>query len=166
MKTRSVAGACALAVVVALAAPAAKAQAQVSVPVTFPVGTNTFTGNFDITKFISQNGALAAVGTLTGTVTNAAGTVLATVSQALTLPVSALSVSGDCSILHLELGPLDLNLLGLKIHLDKVVLDISAESGPGNLLGNLLCAVSNLLNRPGGTVNGLVGLLNNILRAL
>jgi hypothetical protein len=34
--------------------------------------------------------------------------------------------------------PLDLNLLGLAIHLDRILLDITAQSGPGNLLGNLL----------------------------
>jgi hypothetical protein len=46
--------------------------------------------------------------------------------------------SGTCDILHLTLGPLDLNLLGLMVHLDRVVLDITAQSGPGQLLGNLL----------------------------
>jgi hypothetical protein len=41
-----------------------------------------------------------------------------------------------------------------------VVLDITAQSGPGNLLGNLLCSVANLLN--GGSVlsQDLTGLLN------
>jgi hypothetical protein len=31
-----------------------------------------------------------------------------------------------CPILHLELGPLDLNLLGLRVQLNQVVLDITA----------------------------------------
>jgi len=49
-----------------------------------------------------------------------------------------------CSILHLELGPLDLNLLGLEVILDDceggpVVVDITAVRG--NLLGNLLCGL-------------------------
>ena len=48
--------------------------------------------------------------------------------------------SGSCQILDLRLGPLDLNLLGLVVHLDMVHLNITAEPGPGNLLGNLLCA--------------------------
>ncbi|HEY8626509.1 MAG TPA: hypothetical protein VIL82_10920 [Solirubrobacteraceae bacterium] len=41
-----------------------------------------------------------------------------------------------------------------------MILDITAQSGPGNLLGNLLCSVANLLN--GQTVVGqeLTGLLN------
>lgn len=51
-----------------------------------------------------------------------------------------------CPILHLELGPLDLNLLGLRVQLNQVVLDITALPGPGNLLGNLLCAVAGLLD--------------------
>jgi hypothetical protein len=51
-----------------------------------------------------------------------------------------------CGILHLELGPLDLNLLGLAVSLDDcdggpVVVDITGERGAGNLLGNLLCGL-------------------------
>ena len=52
-------------------------------------------------------------------------------------------------MLNLVLGPLDLNLLGLEVHLDKVVLDIIAVTGAGNLLGNLLCAVAGLLDGTG-----------------
>ena len=46
------------------------------------------------------------------------------------------------------LGPLDLNLLGLKVHLNRVVLNIEADPGAGALLGNLLCAVAGLLDGP------------------
>ena len=52
----------------------------------------------------------------------------------------------ECDILNLVLGPLDLNLLGLEVHLKRVVLDIVAVPGAGNLLGNLLCAVAGLLD--------------------
>jgi len=41
---------------------------------------------------------------------------------------------------------LNLNLLGLTIVLQQVTLDIVAVPGPGNLLGNLLCGLVNLLN--------------------
>jgi len=49
-----------------------------------------------------------------------------------------------CAILHLALGPIDLTLLGLNVHLDNcangpVTVDITAVTGQGNLLGNLLC---------------------------
>jgi hypothetical protein len=69
----------------------------------------------------------------------------------------------DCGILSLVLGPLDLDLLGLNVNLNKVVLDIVATPGAGELLGNLLCAVANLLNPGGllGSLNG--GLLSNVL---
>ena len=52
--------------------------------------------------------------------------------------------------------PLDLDLLGLQVHLDRVVLDIVAQTGAGNLLGNLLCAVTGLLD---GGLNGVLGRL-------
>lgn len=79
------------------------------------------------------------------------------------------SARASCTILHLVLGPLDLNLLGLKVHLDKVVLDITAHSGSGNLLGNLLCAVAHLLDNKSPTLNDLLNLsslLNRIIGIL
>jgi len=111
--------------------------------------------------------ALAAVGTLTGTIVDPVAGTLA-VADTVTLPVN--SATGSCKILHLELGPLDLDLLGLQVHLDKVVLDITAQQGSGNLLGNLLCAVANLLNggglNVGAALNQIINLLNQILAAL
>ena len=59
------------------------------------------------------------------------------------------------------LGPLDLDLLGLQVHLDKIVLDIVAATGAGNLLGNLLCAITGLLD--GGPLAGLLAQLNELL---
>jgi hypothetical protein len=64
--------------------------------------------------------------------------------------LALLSHNGDCEILDLDLGPIHLDLLGLVIDLDEVHLDIVAEAGPGNLLGNLLCAVVGLLDGLGG----------------
>jgi len=46
-----------------------------------------------------------------------------------------------CPVLDLTLAPLDLNLLGLMVHLDRVHLTITADSN-GGLLGRLLCSVS------------------------
>lgn len=71
----------------------------------------------------------------------------------------------SCPILHLDLGPLDLNLLGLRVQLNQVVLDVTAVPGPGNLLGNLLCAVAGLLDSVNlGDVLG--RLLQNLIDAL
>jgi hypothetical protein len=46
-----------------------------------------------------------------------------------------------CPILDLILGPLDLNLLGLLVHLDRVHLTINAERG-GGVLGDLFCSLA------------------------
>lgn len=64
---------------------------------------------------------------------------------------------GDCDILNLSLGPIDLNLLGLDVELDDcdggpVTIDITAEPGPGKLLGNLLCGLAGLLDTPASDV--------------
>ena len=83
------------------------------------------------------------------------------IAPAAFLPVQAQA----CDILHLNLGPLHLDLLGLVIDLDEIVLDIVAVPGAGNLLGNLLCAVAGLLD--GGFDLGLISdLLNAILAIL
>ncbi|HXG83460.1 MAG TPA: hypothetical protein VNI84_05465 [Pyrinomonadaceae bacterium] len=52
------------------------------------------------------------------------------------------------------------------MQLSQVNLDITAQQGSGNLLGNLLCQVAKLLDGPGNAVGRLVGLLNRILGAL
>jgi hypothetical protein len=85
-----------------------------------------------------------------------------------TAPLIPTASSGSCEILDLVLGPLDLNLLGLVVTLDTVHLNITAERGPGNLLGNLLCAVAGLLNpgQGGGLLNRLTDLLNQIFGTL
>jgi len=143
----------------AAAAPAAQQQPQLSIPIVGSGPAGAFSGVFQLQRFAVQDGAVVAVGMLTGTVTTATG-VVGSVARAITLPVAI----GDatCEILHLDLGPLHLNLLGLEIDLSRIVLDITAQAGAGNLLGNLLCAVAGLLDNPGG----LARLLNQILGAL
>jgi hypothetical protein len=73
--------------------------------------------------------------------------------------------SASCEILNLVLGPIDLNLLGLEVFVDTITINITAVPGPGNLLGNLLCAVAGLLDR-GGPLQGITNLLNNLFRNL
>lgn len=135
------------------------------VPVVFSSAAGSFNGVFNVTNFIVQNGQLVATGTLTGTVRDAAGNVIGNITQALTLPVLLGGSRGTCEILDLQIGAISLNLLGLQIDLAPISLVITAQQGPGNLLGNLLCAVAGLLDN-GGPLTGLAGLLNNILRIL
>jgi hypothetical protein len=147
----------------ASAAPPVKATMPSSLPVTGALATGgTFTGTLTNLQFVNQGGALAVAGNLTGTLTNAAGDVLGTVTNVpVTLPITGAQAGNSCQILDLTLGPLDLDLLGLVVHLDTVHLNITAQRGPGNLLGNLLCAVAGLLDNTGG--GNLANLLNNLL---
>ena len=149
------------------AAPRATAAPAFAPGVSVPVAGTTskggkFSGNFVIQQFKVVNNQLVAVGTLTGTIQNGVGNVIGTVLKTIQMIVNITDAS--CDILHLELGPLDLDLLGLEVHLNRVVLDIDADP-TGGLLGALLCAVANLLDI-GGPLADIVALLNQILGLL
>ena len=186
----------AVALVPAARADSAKRNPFSAVPVS---GTsadgNVFQGTMDVLGFVNDNGVVKAIGSLTGTITPATGAAQQVAGAIVLVPVKtpqaesqqgfggmdsgstrllrsdtpSAQAQASCPILNLVLGPLDLNLLGLTVHLDKVVLDITAVPGAGNLLGNLLCAVANLLNGPSLTTaltNVLTQLLNNLSAAL
>ncbi len=142
------------------------ASGQSSALLTSNIAGGVLNGVVSITNFVNQNGQLVAQGTFNGTFTSAAG-VVTTLSQAITAPVTNLAAS--CPILSLTIGPINLDILGLVVTVpNPIVLNITAVPGAGNLLGNLLCAVANLLN--GGSLSGildtLVADLNQILAAL
>ena len=145
--------------------PGALAQAPGADPgVTLPTTNCTLsavlgggTCTVQLTGFQVINGQLNAVLNLV----NSAGDVVATV----TTPVTGiLQATGTCRILDLTIGPIHLDLLGLVVDTNMIHLTITAVSGPGNLLGNLLCAVAHLLDNPSGQLTGIANLLNTILR--
>ena len=134
-------------------------------------------GSFTPIKVIERNGTMYVKGFLKGVIKDAGPNTK--FSGVKNIPIKkingkrltdgrAAANASACDILNLVLGPLDLNVLGLEIHLQRVVLDIVAVAGAGNLLGNLLCAVAGLLDS--GPLAGLLGqlqtLLNQILGAL
>jgi len=128
-----------------------------------------------------QNGQLLATGTLGGhTFTTPVTLSLADDAAAPTGSAAAVAAPA-VPILDLSLAPIHLDLLGLKVDTSKICLDIAAQPGAGNLLGNLLGGVANLLNggTPLGTIlgnltsanlssllNGITGLLNGALGQL
>jgi len=138
-------------------------------------------------RFVNSSSGLVAEGILRGRIVKPGKD--ARFRQAVTMPVSAVDgrgvpavtptaraaafppapAAGACNVLNLVLAPLDLNVLGLQVHLDQVVLNIVAQSGAGQLLGNLLCFVAGLLDAGSplsGLLTQLTGLLNQILGAL
>lgn len=137
-------------------AAAQGSQAPTQRSLQIPIAVENFTGTFNLTRFVNVNGVVNAVGTLTGTLTTPTG--LVGIVRTLSIPLLS-TPTASCDILHLELGPLDLDLLGLVVHLDRIVLDVDAQPGAGNLLGNLLCSVAGLLDNP----SGLARVLNRIL---
>jgi hypothetical protein len=175
MKRRIIAVTLVMAILGMFALPSALAQPLrpgdgITIPLTGTFtdalgGTGHFVGSFNVQRFAQDNNQIVAVGTLTGTLTDSVGTVLGSIVRTISLNLNSAATQASCEILHLELGPLDLNLLGLVVHLDRIVLDITAVPGAGNLLGNLLCAIANLLNA-GGPLQQIINLLNQILALL
>ncbi|HEX6164236.1 MAG TPA: hypothetical protein VFZ31_12770 [Vicinamibacterales bacterium] len=166
---------------------------RLEVPVTgTAAGVGAVTGNYSISEFKIADGKLVAVGTVTATVRDAAGNIVRNFVAPVAIPVNnggsavakkaaaleAIGGScdtdateagaaqlGSCDILSLVLGPLHLDLLGLQIDLNQVVLDITAQTGSGNLLGNLLCAITGLLDA-GSLGQQVVNLLNQLIGIL
>lgn len=114
--------------------------------------TNSVTGatatitQVTITELTRVDNRLLASGTVSGT-SNVPGS--ETFTRTFTdVPIEITQQGRRCQILHLDLGPLFLDLLGLQIDLSVIILDITAVQGAGNLLGNLLCALVGLLDGP------------------
>jgi hypothetical protein len=152
-----------------------------------------FAGTMRVTKFGYDEAAqkLMVTGILNGTATYVDGTTppvnivdqLVTTTATLKKGAETASMStaspyqfassvyhftATCGILLLDLGPLHLDLLGLVVDLNEVILSITGETGAGNLLGNLLCAITGLLDGAGalaGILN-LIDSINNLLGSI
>ena len=133
------------------------------------------TGKFTPTVFrVNDAGRLIARGTLSLLVRSATPVRTSTIasipvkSVSTAAPTSGLAAAalpaGACQILNLVLGPLHLDLLGLVIDLNRVVLNIIGQTGAGNLLGNLLCAIAGLLD--GTAVGSQLGQIATLLNAI
>ena len=159
--SRKLAAFAALAAVAALAFAASATSSAGTAQPTKATGTTstttqlgTVSTRLQVKRFVKRGSRLYAVGTaisqFTPTAANAAQYPTKTVRRAFTAPVRKLkaiqSAQRICPVLDLTLGPLDLNLLGLMVHLDTVHLTITADSN-GGLLGSLLCS---LAGRGGG----------------
>ena len=171
-----------------LAIPATSALAQggsnpntnrLEVPIAGVVqNVGNLTGTFSISRFAIHNNVLVAIGQLNATYTDAAGVARTVVTQVAWPVASGGSSPGDdaascdtgsatqgCDILNLVLGPLHIDLLGLVIDLNQVILNITATTGSGDLLGNLLCSITGLLDA-GALGQQLVNLLNQLVAVL
>src|SRR5690606_16444831 len=94
---------------------------------------------------IGEDGVLrlveGAVGTVSGTLAG-----LPFTTQITNLELELIPDAGEgeaCSVLHLELAPIDIDLLGLHVDTSAICLDVTATPSPeGGLLGDLLCGLA------------------------
>jgi hypothetical protein len=93
--------------------------------------------NISITKFRVANGKTTANGFATAVLSDNAGRITR-IKQPVSLAVKS---GGSCKILGLVLDQLDLKLLGLNVHLDKVNLQITGQKR-GGVLGSLFCKLA------------------------
>jgi hypothetical protein len=149
----------------------AQAPAAPGAGLTVPVqgnarGAGKVTGTFTIHRFVDDGGQLGAFGTLVvntaskGTAVTQVVMPVAANTRSAGTGGAAVAIQAVCEVLDLTLGPLDLNLLGLEIHLDTVHLDIDANPA-GGLLGQLLAGLGC------GTLGiSVLSILNQILDVL
>jgi hypothetical protein len=172
--------------VLPLTSSVAQAQGVVNRGFSVPIsGTATaadgtvqaITGTFTIQRFAKSQRQIYAVGTVVGSVASATpGTAARTFVTQVSLPLvmpsdnatasaavpNAASALATCDILNLHTGTGSISTPGARVHLNQVILDIVGATGAGNLLGNLLCAVTGLLDGGGGPLGQIVTLLNSI----
>jgi len=153
--------------------------------ITAQPGSGNLLGNLvtSVANLLNGGGAVGGIlgglsgtqlNTLLGGLTNLLNNVLGQV----TAPGAVTGVGGTspgaCDILHLSLGPVNLNLLGLNVDLDNcangpITVDLTAQEGSGQLLGNLLCGLSRLLDNGASNVavaNALARIANVLHGAL
>src|SRR5712675_829509 len=92
-----------------LATAAPPHSTSLVIPITGTGTGGTLNGTFTLTGFALQNGQLVANGILAGTLTN--GTVVTSILQTVTASITSTATS-SCTILHLVLGPINLDVLG------------------------------------------------------
>ena len=143
----------------------------------------TFTGTLSIERFAvrgENSDKIVAIGMVTGQVSDKSGNPLGTVlvgqvevpvlhvgpgssAPAAAAPASGLAVQqASCDVLHLDLGAVNLNLLGVQFMTSPITLDLTATSDAGGVLGQLICTALETV----GSVIDLVGVLNSILGLL
>jgi hypothetical protein len=149
-------------------------------------GGVTFNGTVAVQRFVQEDGQVFAIGAVSGSLSGPAGPIGTAVYLPVAFPVhvgdglsaraghgvihpASLSASDNgarlilaqasttCGVLHLDLGAVNLNLLGVVVATTPVTININGDTG--GPLGNLVCATLATVNN----VVGLVKLLNSVL---
>ena len=147
-------------------------------------GGVTFNGTVAVQRFVHRDGQVFAIGAVSGSLSGPAGPMgtavylpvafpvhvgdrLARAERGLSHPASLsrpdygarviFAQASTCGVLHLDLGTVNLNLLGVVVATTPVTIDINGDTG--GPLGNLVCTILSTVDN----VVGLVKLLNSLL---
>jgi hypothetical protein len=128
-----------------------------------------FTGTYTIDRFTRSGGKQYAVGTLKGRLKGRRvkrddvriPVALSRAAQGAQIPPTP----NACQILNLTLQPIDLNLLGVRLRTSRIDLRLEGVPGAGNLLGNLLCGITGILD-PQAATPATPSVLTQVLNAL
>jgi hypothetical protein len=158
-----IAAALVFAVAVGGIAPSARAQANLD--------SGLVINSVNLSNFQIVNNVLKATGTVTGTLAGRNFTTDITNFALQLTPDNPATPGVQCSVLNLELAPINLALLGLHVDTSAICLEITATQG-GGLLGDLLCGLAGGGNGLpviptgdllGDLLGGLVDILNGAL---
>jgi hypothetical protein len=154
------------------------AGGPITVDITGDEGEGKLLGNLlcDIAGLLDSDGLLD-LGSLTegdlATLTSGLTDVLNDVLDRLltgtdaTAAATAAQAAGSTDILNLELQAITLDVLGLVVETSDICLDVTADSGNGNLLGNLVGSIAHLLDRnPGNAINALLNRVERVFDSL
>jgi hypothetical protein len=176
-----------LSIVLAAAAATAEQPKKALVLPLAGMGTGgvTFNGTVAVQRFVVRDGHVFAIGAVSGNLSGPAGPIGTSIYLPVAFPVRVgngltaraergvihpaslrgpdygvrvmLAQAETCGVLHLDLGAVNLNLLGVMVTTTPVTIDINGDTaGP---LGNLVCEILATVNN----VVGLVSLLNSLL---
>jgi len=141
-------------------------------PLQLPIAGSTtggaFAGTLSVERFEARGDQVVAIGIVRGAVAGAGTALVGEVvlpvqvgpgSQGVAAPngLVAQQQAATCQALHLDIGAVNLNVLGLVVATQPIAIDLSGDSSAP--LGNLVCTTLQTLNN----VVGLVGLLNQLL---
>ena len=168
-----------------MAEPPAQPRALVLPLTGAGTGGVTFNGTVAVQRFVHEDGKVFAIGIVSGSLSGPAGPIGTSISLPVAFPVRVgdpptvreereliprvflpspgygarviLAQASTCGVLHLDLGAVNFNLLGVVVTTTPVTIDINGDTG--GPLGNLVCAILATVNN----VVGLVNLLNSLL---
>jgi hypothetical protein len=125
-----------------------------------------FDGAVTLRTFDVSGGRLVAVGTVDGTLTDAAGEEVGELrDEAVRLPLQAGSLAASCDVMSARLGPVTVTAAGQRVEIAPVELEIAARASRGEGLREQLCDLAKRV-ADGEAPAALARALDRVLAAL